>query len=263
MTKLVLDLLVRSRTTLVWWILGYGSMAVYVVLVYDSIGSIEDLRKLYEQYPESIRELFGNVDMGTMNGWIHLELLSWLPLVLGLYAGIFAAGAISREAEQRTIDFILGLPFSRTEFIGSRLIAGLVNLAIICVVIFCLLVIGLPLVGHTPSAGRYALALLNAYLLGGALFCGYVLIASFTDEQARLTGITIGVTLVLYIATGALNSAGAPDWIQWLSPFEHYHSADVMSGRGMPVLPLLVLTAGGVIAAAAAVYSYNRRDLAI
>jgi ABC-2 type transport system permease protein len=237
-------------------------MGVYVIAVYDSLGTIEDLRKLYANYPESVRELFGNVDIGTMDGWIHLELLSWMPLVLGLYGGIFAAGAISRETEQRTIDFILGLPVSRTQFIGSRLIAGLVNIAVICLVIFLLMVVGLPLVGHTPSADRYALALLNAYLLGAALFTAYAFIASFTDEQARLTGITIGATLVLYIATAALNAAGAPEWLQWVSPFEHYHSAEAMSGREMPVLPLLGLFSGAVIAAAAAVYSYNRRDIA-
>jgi ABC-2 type transport system permease protein len=261
--RLTLDLLRRSRTALGWWLLAIGVMGVYVIAVYDSIGTLEDLRRLYEQYPESIRELFGDIDIGTMDGWIHLELLSYMPLVLGLYGGIFAAGTISRETEQRTIDFILGLPVSRTQFIGSRLIAGLVNIAVICLVIFVLLAVGITLVGHTPSVGRYALALLNAYLLGAALFSGYAFIASFTDEQARLTGITIGATLVLYIATAALNAAGAPEWLQWVSPFEHYHSADVMSGREMPVLPMAVLFTGAVIAAVGAVYSYNRRDIAI
>lgn len=263
MTALVLDLAARSRVALFWWLLGILSMGAYVVAVYDSIGSLEDLRELFEQYPESIRELFGDVDVGTVNGWIHLELLSWMPLVLGMYGGIFAAGSISREAEQRTVDFMLGLPVSRTQFIGSRFIVGLGNIGIICVAMFLLLTIGVALTGHTPSADRYALALLNAYLLGAALFSGYALIASFTDEQSRVTGIAIGVTLVLYIATAALNAAEAPEWMKWLSPFEHYHSAGIMSGRGVPILPQVALLTGGIITAAGALYSYNRRDIAV
>jgi ABC-2 type transport system permease protein len=260
---LTLDLLSRSKVALGWWVLGILAMGLYVVLVFDSIGSLEDLRKLYESYPESIKQLVGDADISTINGWIQIELLSWVPLILGMYGGIFAGGNISREAEQRTVDFILGLPISRTQFMLSRLIAGLVNVAAICLLTFVLLVVLVPLTGHPASAGKYSLALLNAYLLGAALFCAYAFVASFTDEQSKLIGIAIGGTLVMYIATGALKSAGAPDVVQWLIPFDHYHSADAMSGRHMPVLPMVALFIGAVVAGAAAVYWYNRRDLAV
>lgn len=263
MIALTLDLLWRSKVALGWWVLGVLAMGAYVIIVFDSIGSLEDLRKLYEGYPDSIKELIGNADISTIDGWIQIELLSWVPLILGMYGGIFAGGAISREAEQRTVDFILGLPVSRTQFMVSRLVAGLVNLGVICLLTFLLLVAVVPMTGHTAHVGRYALALFNAYLLGAALFCGYALIASFTDEQAKLIGIAIGGTIVMYIATGALRSAGAPDVIQWMVPFDHYNSADAMSGRHVPVLPMVVLAAGAVITGIAAVYWYNRRDLAV
>ncbi len=44
-------------------------------------------------------------------------------------------------------------------------------------------------------------------------------------------------------------------------PFEHYHAAEAMPGEGLPVLPQLVLAAA--ISGAAAVYWYNRLDIAI
>jgi ABC-type transport system involved in multi-copper enzyme maturation permease subunit len=259
---LALDLLSRSRTTLLWWIAGMMGMGVYVVAVYDSIGSLEDLRKLYEGYPEAIRKLVGDVDISTLNGWIEIELLSWLPLILAIYAGIFAASHISRETEQRTIDFVLGLPVSRTEFLLSRIAVGLTNMALICLAIFVLLVAEVPLIGHDPSAGRYALALTNAFFVGSALFAGYVLIASFTDDQGRVTGITLGVTLLLYVANGALAAANAPDFVLWLTPFEHYHAAEAMSGQAVPVLPLVILPLVAIAEGAAAVYWFNRRDIA-
>lgn len=263
MIALTLDLLSRSRITLLWWVIGILGMGTYVILVYDSIGSLEDLQKLYDSYPDSIKELIGDANIATINGWIHIELLSWIPLILGMYGGIFAGGNISREAEQRTVDFILGLPVSRTQFMVSRLVAGLVNIAIICLLTFALLLALLPVAGHSPAAGKFALALFNAYLLGAALFCAYAFIAAFTDEQAKLIGIAIGGTLVMYIATGALKAAGAPEIVQWLVPFDHYHSADAVSGRHVSVLPLAVLFLAALIGGAAAVYWYNRRDLAV
>ena len=262
MRPLVLDLLSRSWVALGWWLFGILSMAVYVVAVYDSLGDIEDLQQLYDQYPDSIKDLIGNVNIGELDGWIHVEFLSWLPLLLGIYGGIFAGGNISKEVEQRTIDFVLGLPVSRTQFIGSRLLVGLINMAILCLAVFVLITVEVKLVGHTPHAGRYALALLNAYLLGAALFTAYALVATFVDEQARIIGATIGATFVIYIATAALKTAGAPDYIRWLSPFEQFHSDAVMSGRDLPIESVIILLAGAIIAGGATIYWYNRRDLA-
>ncbi len=262
MKTLILDLLSRTRVTLFWWVAGMCAMGAYVVGVYDSIGSLEDLRKLYEGYPEAIRKLVGDVDISTLDGWIQIELLSWVPLILAIYAGIFAASHISRETEQRTIDFVLGLPVTRTNFLLSRILVGAANMAFICLAIFLLLLVEVPLFGNDPSAGRFAIALANAFLVGAALFAAYVLIASFTDDQGRVTGITLGVTLLLYVAKGALEAANAPSVILWLTPFEHYHAAEAMTGRAVPVFPLIALTVVALLEAAAALYWFNRRDIA-
>lgn len=135
-------------------------------------------------------------------------------------------------------------------------------MATICLAIFALLMIEAPLVGHDPSPERHALALSNAFLVGAALFAAYVLIASFTDDQGRVTGITLGVTLLLYVAKGALDAANARDVILWLTPFEYYHAAEAMSGRTVPVLPLVILPLVTFVETAATVYWFNRRDIA-
>ena len=262
MRALTADLLGRSWFALAWWMVGLLAMGGYVVAVYGSLSGTEELADLWDLYPASIQELIGDVNIGTIDGWIHLEFMSWIPLVLGMYGGIFAAGNISREAETRTVDFVLGLPVSRIEFMASRLVVGIVNIGAICTGAFVLLVVLVPVMGYDSSPDRYALALVNAFLLGAALFCGYAFIASFIDEQARVIGIAIGGTLVTYIATAALRAASTPDIVRWLSPFEHYRAADAMSGRAIDPGSLVVLAMAGVIAGAAALYWYNRRDLA-
>lgn len=262
MKALIVELAARTRVSLIWWAVGTLALVVYVVAVYGSIGSLDQLSRLYEAYPPAIRKLVGDVDIGTLNGWIQVEFMSWFPLILAIYGGIYAAGSISKEIEQRTADFLLGLPVTRRQFVMSRLLVGLGNMFLICVLAFVLLTAEVWLVGHTPSADRYALALSNAFLLGAALLAAYIAIAVMVDEQARMTGIALGTTLVLYVATGALKAADAPAPVRWLMPFEHYHSADAMSGQGLPVLPLLLLISAGVIAATFALYWYNRRDIA-
>ena len=262
MRALVTDLLGRSWFALAWWTFGLLAMGAYIVAIYGSLSGTEELEELFDLYPASIQELIGDVNIGTIDGWVHVEFMSWIPLVLGMYGGIFAAGNISREAETRTTDFVLGLPVSRIEFMASRLAVGIINIGAICAAAFVLLVVEVPLMGYESSPDHYALALFNAFLLGAALFCGYAFIASFIDEQARVIGIAIGGTLVVYIATAALRTASAPDVVRWLSPFEHYRAADAMSGRAVDPGSLLVLAVAGVISGAAALYWYNRRDLA-
>lgn len=263
MTALALHVLRRTRFALMWWLLGILGMAGYVVAVFPTLSNLEDVSALYGEFPAALRTVIGEVDIGTFDGWIHVEFMAWLPLILAIYAGIYAAGTVSREVEQRTVDFILGLPVSRRQFIASRLAVGVWNLLLICVIVFAFLVIGVALTGESPSAGRFALALTNAFLLGAALLAAYVAVAAAVDEQARVTGITLGITLLLYVATAALLAADAPEALRWFTPFEHYHSAEAMSGEGLPLLPLVLLPSAAVAAAAVAIYWYDRRDIAI
>lgn len=261
MRTLVLELMARTRTSLGWWLLGILAMATYVVLVYDSIGALSELGDLYRSYPPAVRNLIGDVDITTINGWIHVEFLSWLPLVLAVYAGILVASSVSKESEQQTLDFVLGLPVTRSQFLVSRLAVGLLNLLFVCFIIFGALTLGVWLVGHTPSPDRYALALVNAYMLSAAMLTAFLALATVIDDQARLSGVTLGGTLALYVATGALKAAGAPNAVLWLVPFEHYHAAEAMSGQALPVWPVVLLGVAIAVAMAAAVWHYGRRDL--
>jgi ABC-2 type transport system permease protein len=262
-TTLALELVARSRAALGWWMLGILGMAAYAVSAYETFSGREELSRLYEDYPPAVRKLFGEVDIGTLNGWLQVEIVSYIPLILAIYGGIFAAGSISREVEQRTIDFILGLPLSRSQFILSRLLVGLCNLLLICLAVFAVLVVGVAVLGHAPAAGNYALALANAFLLSAALLAAYVAFASAIDEQSRVTGITLGLTLVTYVLTAALKVTDAPEAIRWLLPFEHYHSAQAMTRGSLPVAPMLLLGTATLAAGAFAVYWYNRRDIAV
>jgi ABC-2 type transport system permease protein len=262
-TVLVLDLAARTRAALAWWMLGILGMAAYAVSAFETFSGREEISRLYEDYPPAVRKLFGEVDIGTLNGWLQVELVSYIPLILAIYAGILAAGSISREVEQRTVDFILGLPLSRSQYILSRIIVGLWNIFLICLGVFTVLVVGVAILGHTPSADHYALALGNAFLLTAALFAAYVAVAVAIDEQARVTGITLGITLVTYILTAALKATDAPEPLRWLMPFEHYHSAEAMTRGSLPIAPLLALLAAALVAGTFAVHWYNRRDIAI
>src|SRR3972149_1188694 len=146
---LVLDLAPRARAALGWWMWGILGMAAYAVSAYEWISGLEEISRLYQQYPPALRKLFGDGDLGTLNGWLHGELL-------------------------------------------SRVVVGLWNIFVICLGVFAVLVAGVAIIGHTPSAGNYALAMANAFLLSAALLAAYVAVAAAAAERARGAGITPG-----------------------------------------------------------------------
>jgi hypothetical protein len=133
---------------------------------------------------------------------------------------------------------------------------------VICTLVLLLLVVEATAFGHSPAAGRYALSLANAFLLSAALLSAFAVVAVLVDEQVKVIGITLGSTLVMYVATGALKAADAPAWIRYFMPFEHYHSAEAMSGDGLPLWPVALLLLATAIATTVAFWWYGRRDLA-
>src|SRR3972149_9920065 len=63
-TVLALDLAARSRAALGWWMVGILGMAAYAVSAYEWVGGLEELSRLYEQYPPAMGKRVGGGDIG-------------------------------------------------------------------------------------------------------------------------------------------------------------------------------------------------------
>jgi ABC-2 type transport system permease protein len=250
---------------LAWWSLGLIGMAALMVAVYPTVRDNPDLNEMVQEYPEALKAFIafgGDVDYLSGAGYLGSELFSFMvPLLLAVAAIGAGARAIAGEEERGTLELLLANPVSRRRVVGEKLGALLAELTVLGLVLWLALLVGVEIVGMGVSAAHLGAATASAVLLAFA-FGGIALLAGAATGRR---GIAVGVAAATAVAAYLLNSlavlVGFLEPFRTLSPFYHYVASDPLR-HGLGAAHVGFLVALAVLAAAAAVVTFDRRDLA-
>ena len=183
-----------------------------------------------------------------------------------IFAMILGALIISREEDEKTIEFLLSHPVTRLEIALSKL-SGFTAVIVLFNVV--LLAVDIVLLEAFKTAAGYDLgavfgvwlsALVLIYFFGAA----GILLSSFVTKGGAVVGFSIGVPLIMSI----LNALGGVDnrlfrTLSYLSPFK-YFDVEAIIGRGGArpgfIAAFIVLSA---VLIAFSFGRYRRREFAV
>lgn len=223
--------LARLRGSMLGWGIPLALLAGYLMPFYANIADQRELlEQLVQVYPKELLVFFGGdtvwESIFTPEGFLHVELFSYLPLVLGIFALLMGSGLLSGDEERGLLDLFLSLPISRTRFLLARVVAFLVATGVILVLVWAGLAIGQVASDFPLSAFRLALPLVDLFgvlvVVGGlafalsqilpnrrsaAMLTGLILLASFflnglSELNEDLT--SVARLLPLYYAQGGV-----------------------------------------------------------
>ena len=255
-----------ARRGFAWWSVGLVGLVALILSVYPSIRDNAGLQQLIEDYPEALKGFIafgGQVDYASPAGYLGSELFAFMIPLLFLVAAIAnGAGAIVGEEEHGTLELLLANPVSRRRVILEKAGALAGELVGLGFVLWLALYLGTRLAGMDISAGRLAAAVVSVALL--ALLFGAIALALGAAFGRR--SISIGLTAAAAVLTYLVNSL-APlvdlfDTLSPLSPFYHYAAGDPLR-RGVEVDHAAILLVVAAVALAAAVFTFDRRDVAV
>jgi ABC-2 type transport system permease protein len=257
-TKTIRD----QRRALLWWGLGFvGTVFMYATFWPTIRGNASQFNDYIAKLPEAIRNLIGG-DYGTPQGYVQAEMFSLLlPVLLLVYAIGAGSRAIAGEEEAGTLDLLLAAPIRRTRVLldkfwamagASFLLAMLAWVAIVA--------IGRPF-GLTVSLVNLAAAAVNLFLLGVAFGSIALAVGSATGNKGMAIGVTSGLALVTFIVKTLAPSAPALKPFRILSPLYFYADHRPLA-NGFNGVDIAVLAGISVMGVAAALFLFDRRDLA-
>lgn len=259
----------EAISTLIWAVvLGLtGFFTTYVWDVLHSSGSLAELQKTLESAQGIVKSLIdsGGASLVTIDGWIQGYVLgSWVSFLYVTFTALFVAGMVTREMDRRTMEFILALPISRTQFLISRWLVLAGALLTIHLVHLMGVVSALVALGQAGSLVRYALAVANSFLL--YLFLGslMLLVSLFVDDYGTGTGVLLGIGMglnILYLATA--DAAGALKSLHELLPFSLYDVQAIITDGDVPWGHMAILGAGALLFLALAVRVFQRKPIAV
>jgi beta-exotoxin I transport system permease protein len=246
------------RWQVIWYGLGLGLMAAFIIYIFPSYSS--QLANI--ELPEAMRAMVGNVDYGTAKGFVSAEFLSWTPLVLVVFAIMGGTGVLAGEETNGTLDLVLAQPISRTQVALEKLLGLLIATLEICAIIYAGWLVSVPFVTIDLSLGELAIATLNLipvilFFQAFSMWAGVTL-----PSRGLATGTAVALAVASYFVYYLGNIVDALEPLRWLSVFYHYHGTEILTD-GVHWGSLALLLALYVFFAGWALMSFQRRDLGV
>lgn len=254
------------RKSLVLWSIGMLFMIVAGMGKYSSYsGSGQSITEIMDKIPKTLKAIlgFGNLDVTKASGFYGMLFL-YLLIMVTIHASMLGANIISKEERDKTAEFLMVKPVSRTTIITSKLLAALANIVILNIVT---LVLSIAIVGKYSDgeaitgdiqilmAGMFILQLLFLFIGTG--------IASVSKNPKVSASAATTVLLVAFLLSIIVDMNSRLEGLKYITPFKYFEAQNMMYGGGLD--PVFVILSFIIIAAMLCVtyVFYKKRDLRV
>lgn len=253
----------RLSSVLIWAFSTAGMILLYTAFYPLFLDKAEVVNQAFASFSPEFRAAFGlnDVDLSTVMGFFAFVYL-FIQLLLAIQASNYGFGVLSMEERERTADFLLSKPVSRTQILLSKVLAALSGLALTQAIVWTS---SFAFVELFRQGRPYDPALLMRMLLGlipfQLFFFSVGLAISLLVPRVRnVTPYGLGLAFGMYML-GAFGDLLGEAKLEYLTPFKHFNPKYVIRhGHFDPTL--MAITAAVILLAFAASYwLYLHRDI--
>lgn len=262
MVNLLLQELKQKRGGIIGYGIGMALWAWIAFVIYPSMAEQFASFQLPEFY-----KMFGDMtDIGSLEGFLAVEYLTWVPILLGIYGLIAGTGTLAGEEDQGTLEQLMALPIPRWQLVLTKTLAIAIALLLILLIGHIGVWVGYQSILNQIETDITHSDLLRATLNGlpiVLLFTTFSLWLGAFLPHRREAGV---VATTVFIATYFLQAfAGISEDVekfQFLSPFYYYDGKAVLTG-GWNSGNLAVLLGMSLLFFVFALISFQRRNITV
>jgi len=202
-------------------------------------------------------------NLTTLSGFYGLMFI-YFALLGGIAAAMWSSDIISKEERDKTVEFSLVLPVSRSKVITAKVLVALLD----CIV-FLLVTWGVSLVAVQPYKPDQAfydfLALeMEAMFVIELVFLAIGLLLGCSMKQYKRSGSTaIAIILVTYFLAIISGMEPKLDFLKYFTPFKYFDAGELFRSGSLNGVYLMISAVIIVVCVAASYLLYNQRDLYI
>lgn len=251
----------RSRTALIIWSCAISFMLGVCIIIYPEMSTqMGDISAMFSDMG-AFSDAFGmdQLNFGEFMGYFGIECANTLGLGGALFAAIVGASALAKEEKERTAEFLLTHPISRTKVVTEKLLAAfvqvcLLNAAAIAVSALCILAVGVE--ADTATLALVFLAHLILQLEIAAVTFG---ISAFL-RRGEL-GLGLGFVFGTYFMNILANLSEDLEFLKFITPFGYTDGSYIITEKAIEIKYLAVGVAISALGIAVAYWKYSKKDI--
>ncbi|MBR6920794.1 MAG: ABC transporter permease subunit [Clostridia bacterium] len=258
---LFLHELKRDKIKLIVWTAAITAMLVISIAIYPQMTSqMDEMGDMFSQMG-GFSEAFGmdKVNFGQYSGYFAVECGNVLGLGGAFFAALLGIAALAKEERERTAEFLLTHPVSRSYVVAQKLFALLAEVLILNLTVAAAGVLASFAIGQSIDGKQTFLVFLGYTLMQVEVACIMFGISAFLRGNG--IGIGLGAAFVLYFMNILANLSDDLEFLRYITPFSYADGTSIVSSNKLEIkylIPGIVFTAAGIVAA---FVKYNKKDI--
>jgi ABC-2 type transport system permease protein len=262
MNILLHELRAYRKSTIIWTISLIAVVALFMSFFPSFTKDTEEFRKLLEGYPVALREAFGiNLDNFFSILGFYCYGLSFVTLCGAIQAMNLGTSIVSKEVREKTADFLLTKPVTRTAVLTNKLLAALISIIITNIIYLAaatLLAYQVATVDFKVSI--FILLSLTVFFVQ-LIFLALGIIISVVVQRIKSVLTVSLATVFAFYFLGMFSSTSGDEVKRYLSPFKYFDTAYIIEKSGYEASFLITGAVVIIIAIGASFFIYAKRDI--
>ncbi len=251
------SLLIWSVIVILLTVVGFAKFSAYA--------NNPELLAVLDNMPEALLDAINMraFNLTTLSGFYGV-MFTYYALIASIAAAMWGSDIISKEERDKTVEFSLTLPVTRSKLVTAKTLAVLVNCIVLLLITWGITVISAQ--SYQPDSGFYAflsrstvgLFILQLIFLSVGIFLGCAL-----KQYRRAGSLAVALLLATYFFSIISNLDEKLDFLKYFSPFKYFDAAALFHEAKFDTVYLALSALIVVVSMAGAYYTYARRDLYI
>lgn len=262
MNMFVHELKAYRKSTLIWTV-SMVLMVIFFLSLFPAIANdAAQFKKLLESYPAGIRKAFGiSIDSVTSLLGFYSYVFGYVVLCGAIQAMNLGTSILSKEVREKTADFLLTKPVTRSQVLTAKLLASFVSLLITNVIYLAAASMMASFVSEQTVAWEvFILISITAFLVELMFLILGILVSAFVSRIKTVLPLSLSVVFGFFILN-MFSSVIGDKALRYMTPFKYYDTAYIISHSRYEPRFILVETAFILAAVAASYAIYVKKDI--
>jgi ABC-2 type transport system permease protein len=251
--------------SLVIWSVIIALLIVMAVSKFTAFAGDPEMLKILDSMPPAMLDVFNMraFNLTTLSGFYGIMFI-YFGLMGAIASAMWGSDIISKEERDKTVEFSLVLPVSRSRVITAKALAALVNCVAFVLITWGMSLVAVQSFNPNQAFNSYLALQMRAMFVIELIFLSLgLLLGCVMKQYKRSASIAVGIILVTYFMSVVSGMQEKLDFLKWFTPFKYFDAADLFHTGRMNSTYLLISVGIIVVCVVVAYLAYNRRDLYI
>jgi len=251
--------------SLVIWSVIITLLIMMAVAKFSAFAGDPEMLKMLDSLPPAMLDALSMraFNLTTLSGFYGIMFI-YFGLMGAIAAAMWGSDIISKEERDKTVEFSLVLPVSRSRVITAKALAALVNCIAFVLITWVVSLVAVRSYNPDQAFHDYLALEMRAMFSIELIFLAIGLLLGCAMKQYKRSGSTaVAIILATYFMSIISGMQEKLDFLKYFTPFKYFDAGELFRSGKMNGTYLLLTAAIIVVCVAAAYWFYNKRDLYI